>query len=56
MAKKKSKRECVWLECAECSSRNYRTSVSVAEGAPKLELKKFCKKEHKHTVHKIKRK
>jgi large subunit ribosomal protein L33 len=56
MAKKKSKREDVWLECSDCGSRNYRTSISVAEGAPKLELKKFCKKEHKHTDHKLRRK
>ena len=32
MAKKKSKREHVWLECKDCKNRNYRTSVSVAEG------------------------
>jgi len=56
MAKKKSKREYVWLECAECSQRNYRTNVSVAAGAPKLQLKKFCKTERKHTVHKLRRK
>ena len=56
MAKKKSKREYVWLECSECSQRNYRTEVSVAEGAPKLELKKYCKTERKHTVHKLRRK
>jgi len=56
MAKKKSKRENVWLECTECSQRNYRTNVSVAEGTPKLELKKFCKSERKHTVHKLRRK
>ncbi|MDH4238647.1 MAG: 50S ribosomal protein L33 [Phycisphaerae bacterium] len=56
MAKKKSKREFVWLECVECRQRNYRTSVSVAEGTPKLKLNKFCKKERKHTVHKIRRK
>jgi large subunit ribosomal protein L33 len=56
MAKKKSKREHVWLECAECGQRNYRTDVSVAEGAPKLELKKFCQTERKHTLHKLKRK
>lgn len=53
---KKSKRENVWLECSQCSERNYRTSVSVAEGAPKLSLKKFCKKERAHTVHKVRRK
>ena len=57
MAKsKKTKREQVWLECSECKNRNYRTSVSVAEGAPKLELKKYCKAERKHTAHKIRRK
>ncbi len=56
MAKKKSKRENVWLECKQCGNRNYRTNVSVAEGTPKLELKKFCKKERSHTVHKLRRK
>jgi len=56
MAKKKSKREDVWLECKDCSSRNYRTNVSVAAGTPKIELKKYCKAERKHTVHKIRRK
>jgi len=56
MAKKKSKREYVWLECTQCRNRNYRTSISVAEGTPKLEFKKFCKKERKRTVHKIRRK
>ncbi len=56
MAKKKSKREFVWLECKECGSRNYRTNVSVAEGAPKIQLQKFCRKERRHTTHKIRRK
>jgi len=55
MAKAK-KREYIWLECKQCGHRNYRTSVSTAEGAPKLELKKFCSNEHAHTVHKIRRK
>jgi len=53
---KKSKREDVWLECTECSHRNYRTDVSVLAGTPKLELKKYCKNERKRTVHKIRRK
>ncbi|MBN2455882.1 MAG: 50S ribosomal protein L33 [Sedimentisphaerales bacterium] len=56
MAKKKSKREYVWFECKQCGARNYRTSVSFAEGTPKLELRKFCKIERTHTVHKIRRK
>ena len=55
MAKAK-KREQVWLECADCGQRNYRTDINVAQGTPKLELKKFCKNERKHTVHKIRRK
>jgi large subunit ribosomal protein L33 len=54
--KKKSKREYVWLECSECSQRNYRTEISVAEGTPKLELKKYCRTERKRTAHKIRRK
>jgi len=56
MAKKRSKRETVWLECKECGDRNYRTSVNFAAGTPKLELKKFCKRERKHTEHKLRRK
>ncbi len=53
---KKSKREDVWLECSQCGSRNYRTSISVAEGTPKIELRKFCSKERTRTAHKIRRK
>jgi large subunit ribosomal protein L33 len=53
---KKSKRENVWLECKDCGQRNYRTNISVVDGTPKLELKKYCKFERKHTTHKLKRK
>ncbi len=53
---KGTKREYVWLQCKECKGLNYRTSVSVLGGVPKLELSKFCKRERKHTMHKIKRK
>jgi large subunit ribosomal protein L33 len=55
MAKSK-KREYIWLECKECGDRNYRTEVNVQGGTPKFELKKFCKRERKHTLHKIRRK
>ena len=48
-------REYVWLECTECSSRNYRTHKEM-RGTERLELKKFCRKERKHTVHKESRK
>ncbi len=48
-------REFVWLECTSCSSRNYRTAKET-RGADRLELKKYCPKERKHTVHKESRK
>jgi len=53
---KATKREYVWLQCTECKDLNYRTNVNVQGGTPKLELRKFCKRERKRTVHKIKRK
>lgn len=48
-------REYVWLECAVCGARNYRTNKET-RGAERLELKKFCRKERKHTPHKESRK
>ena len=53
---KGAKREWVWLQCTECKDLNYRTQVNVMGGVPKLELKRHCARERKHTVHKIKRK
>ena len=53
---KTAKREYVWLQCRDCKDLNYRTTVNVMGGTPKLELKKFCPRERKHTTHKIKRK
>ncbi len=53
---KKSKREMAWLECKDCGRQNYRTQISTAEGTPKLELKRYCRGERKHTAHKLRRK
>jgi large subunit ribosomal protein L33 len=52
------KNEWVWLECSSCGERNYRTSTSAkpGQGQTKLELKKYCSRERKHTVHKLRRK
>ena len=55
MAKSKA-REYVWLQCNDCDDLNYRTEVRVQGGVPKLSLKKYCPRERKHTVHKLKRK
>jgi len=48
-------REYVWMECTVCGARNYRTQKET-RGADRLELKKFCRKERKHTPHKESRK
>jgi len=53
---KKTKREYFWMECKECGDRNYRTEVNTMGGIPKMELKKFCKRERKRTVHKLRKK
>jgi large subunit ribosomal protein L33 len=52
----KEKRENVWLQCTETGDLNYRTEIKVEGGAPKLELKKYCPRLRRHTVHKLKRK
>jgi len=48
-------REYVWLECNSCGDRNYRTQKET-RGSERLELKKYCKRERKHTPHKESRK
>ena len=53
---KATKREYVWLQCKECGDLNYRTSVNVQGGVPKLTLKKYCPRSRSRTDHKIKRK
>ena len=50
------KRTQVTLECQECKRRNYITSKNKAEQRERIELKKYCKRERKHTTHKLKRK
>ena len=45
-------REYVLLECEECGNRNYSTSKKVKGATYKLNLKKYCKYDRKHTKHK----
>ena len=57
MAKKaKQARGYVTLECTECKRHNYRTSKRLKGGTPRLELKKFCRFDRRHTVHRERRK
>ena len=44
------------MQCTECKDLNYRTSVNVMGGVPKLELKKFCPRLQRHTMHNEKKK
>jgi len=56
---KASKREFVWLQCKECDNLNYRTQINAKAGIPeglKDGLRKYCKTDRRHTMHKIKRK
>ncbi|MFH0963311.1 MAG: 50S ribosomal protein L33 [Planctomycetota bacterium] len=48
-------REHITLECSECGLRYYRTQKET-KGGGRLELKKFCRKDRKHTVHKERKK
>ena len=56
MAKKAQARDYVTLECTECGNQNYRTSKRLKGGTPRLELKKYCKFDRRHTAHKERRK
>jgi len=49
---KGSKRETITLACVDCGDRNYTTTKNRRTATGKLELKKYCKRERKHTLHK----
>ena len=40
------------LECTECKRRNYATHKNRRNTQAKLELKKYCPWDRKHTMHK----
>jgi large subunit ribosomal protein L33 len=42
----------VSLACSVCGARNYRTTRLRKQGAPPLELKKYCPTCNAHTLHK----
>jgi large subunit ribosomal protein L33 len=51
MAKKENRLE-IWLTCTECKNRNYTTKKNVKNTTEKLEIKKYCPTDRKHTIHK----
>jgi large subunit ribosomal protein L33 len=46
------KRVQVTLECTECKRRNYITSKNRIEQRERIELKKYCRWDKAHTLHK----
>ncbi|HOK09122.1 MAG TPA: 50S ribosomal protein L33 [Candidatus Hydrogenedens sp.] len=44
-------REQVILQCMECKRKNYTTTREKRKHPERLEIKKFCKFDRKHTVH-----
>ena len=45
-------REIITLACTECKRRNYTTMKEKRNTPGRIEKKKYCKFERKHTVHK----
>ncbi len=45
-------REIITLRCTECKSKNYTTTKNKRKHPEKLELRKFCPKCRKYTLHK----
>jgi len=52
MASKKNVVELIALQCSECKRRNYTTSKNRRNIQEKLEFRKYCPFERKHTIHK----
>ena len=44
-------REVITLECTETKERNYTTTKNKKKQQGRLELKKYCPKLRKHTLH-----
>lgn len=44
-------REMITLACVDCKRRNYNTTKDKKRTPDRLEIKKFCRHERKHTVH-----
>lgn len=44
-------REIITLACTECKRKNYMTEKEKRNTPGRLEKKKFCKWEKKHTLH-----
>jgi large subunit ribosomal protein L33 len=55
MAKKKEATETISMQCESCKRLNYSTRKNKRNNPDRMERKKYCKFEQKHTVHKEKK-
>jgi large subunit ribosomal protein L33 len=44
-------REIITLECTECKRRNYTTTKNKRLHTGRVEYKKYCRWDKKHTIH-----
>jgi large subunit ribosomal protein L33 len=51
MAKSSDVRPKITLACTECKERNYITKKNRRNDPDRLEMKKFCPRDNKHTLH-----
>jgi large subunit ribosomal protein L33 len=51
-SKKKGAVELIALQCNECKRRNYTTQKNRRNTQEKLEMRKYCPHDRKHTLHK----
>ncbi|MEK7441321.1 MAG: 50S ribosomal protein L33 [Chloroflexota bacterium] len=51
-SKSKDVRPVITLACADCKERNYTTEKNRRNDPNRIEIKKFCSRCRKHTVHK----
>ena len=51
MAKKEGNRPKITLACIECKDRNYVTVKNRINDRDRIELKKYCRRERRHTLH-----
>lgn len=42
----------IQLQCTECKRRNYSTSKNKSNVPDRIEIKKYCKWDQRHTIHK----
>jgi len=44
-------REIITLACTECKRRNYQSTRNKRTSTERLEIKKYCRFDRKHTLH-----